>query len=126
MKRISGLYDEPMWTGFAQRELLLQQCSACSAFRYPPAAACPKCLAPAHRWVPASGKGTIITWAIFHRQYLPEYPAPYNVIAVQLAEGPLMASNLEGAAPEGSWIGRGVALTWADTPSGPLPRFKLA
>jgi uncharacterized OB-fold protein len=126
MKRPASLYDEPMWAGFAKRQLLLQQCEKCSAYRYPPASVCPQCLASAHRWSEADGKGTIITWAVFHRQYLPEYPAPYNVIAVQLAEGPLMASNLEGPAPEGSWIGRTVALAWADTPSGPLPRFRLA
>lgn len=126
MKRITGLYDEPMWGGFEKRVLLLQECSSCGASRYPPAAVCPKCLAPEHRWAEASGKGTIVSWAIFHRQYLPEYPAPYNVIAVQLEEGPLMASNLEGPPPEGSWIGRAVVLTWSDSAAGGLPRFRLA
>lgn len=120
------LYDEPMWAGFAQKQLLLQRCSACGTHRYPPAAVCPKCLAPEHQWSPSAGSARIISWAIFHRQYLPAYPAPYNVIAVQLEEGPLMVSNLEGPAPEGAWIGHGVSLTWGETEDGPLPRFKLA
>ena len=63
---------------------------------------------------------------VFHRQYLPAYPAPYNVVAVRLDEGPLMVSNLEGPVPEGSWIGRRVRLTYAEMPDGAvLPRFVL-
>jgi uncharacterized OB-fold protein len=126
MKKARGLYDEKMWAGFAERQLLLQRCDACGTHRYPPAAACAKCLAPGHTWTPASGRAEIVSWAVFHRQYLPAYPAPYNVIAVQLAEGPLMVSNLEGSTPEGTWIGRAVALAWSDMAEGPLPRFRLA
>jgi len=126
MKKARGLYDEKMWAGFAERRLLLQRCDACGTHRYPPAAVCAKCLAPAHTWTPASGRAEIVSWAVFHRQYLPAYPAPYNVIAVQLAEGPLMVSNLEGSTPEGTWIGRAVALAWRDVEGEPLPRFELA
>jgi uncharacterized OB-fold protein len=115
-----------MWKGFAQRRMLLQCCESCDTFRYPPAASCAKCLAPMHRWVEINGRGRIISWAIFHRKYLPNYPTPYNVIAVQLSEGPIMISNLEGALPEGSWIGREVQLTWSETEGvGLLPRFGL-
>ncbi len=126
MKRARGLYDEPMWAGFAERKLLLQQCTECRSHRYPPAGACPECLSPQHRWVEAAGSAQIVSWAIFHKQYLSAYKPPYNVIAVKLAEGPLMVSNLEGPRPQGSWIGCAVSLAWADTESGPLPRFNLA
>ena len=37
-----------------------------------------------------------------------------------------MISNLEGARPEGSWIGRPVTLAYVDMPDGAvLPRFGL-
>jgi uncharacterized OB-fold protein len=58
---------------------------------------------------------------------LPAYPPPYNVIAVRLAEGPIMISNLEGDAPEGSWIGHIVRLIYVPMPDAfILPRFVLA
>ncbi len=126
MAQRRGLYDSPMWQGFGERRLLLQCCAACSAFRYPPAASCARCMSAEHRWVQAAGRGRIISWAIFHRQYLPDYPAPYNVIAVHLAEGPIMISNLEGAVPDGAWVGHDVRLTWRETGDlGLLPRFEL-
>ena len=74
-----------------------------------------------------SGDATILSWEIFHRQYLPAYPAPYNIIAVRLAEGPVMISNLEGTQPDGSWIGQAVRLVYVEMPDGMiLPRFTLA
>lgn len=126
MAKARGLYDVPMWAGFAEKRMLLQRCTACGTHRYPPAPSCAKCLEQSHQWVEIAGTAKIVSWAIFHRQYLPDYPTPYNVIAVQLAEGPMMVSNLEGPAPQGSWIGREVELAWSETASlGLLPRFKI-
>jgi len=69
----------------------------------------------------------IISWAIFHKQYLPAYPAPYNVIAVRLQEGPVLISNLEGDSPPESWINSDVYLVYSTMPDGiVLPRFRLA
>jgi uncharacterized OB-fold protein len=105
----------------------LQRCKACGAFRYPPGPVCPECLAEELEWTALSGQGTIASWAIFHRTYLPAYPAPYNVIAVRLAEGPIMISNLDGPVPHGSWIGAAVQLTYATMKDGfVLPRFLLS
>ena len=123
---VLGLYDRPMWDSIKQRRMALQCCEACGAWQYPPAPGCTVCGSEALAWTPASGRATILSWVVFHRQYLPAYPAPYNAIAVRLAEGPVMISNLEGAKPEGSWIGQAVALTYVDMPDGAvLPRFVL-
>jgi len=67
-----------------------------------------------------------MSWVIFHRTYLPAYPAPYNAITVRLDEGPVMVSNLEGPTPAGSWIGERVRLCYSVMPDGMvLPRFEL-
>ena len=88
---------------------------------------CHECLSPNFTWQPVSGAGTILSWVIFHRQYLDAYPAPYNVIALRLDEGPTFISNLEGAEPEGSWIDRRVQMVPVTFVSGEvLPRFTLA
>jgi hypothetical protein len=49
---------------------------------------------------------------IFRKQYFDDHPAPYNVIAVRLEEGPIVVSNLTGTEPDGSWIGTPVTLTY--------------
>ena len=126
MAKPMALYDKPMWDAIGARGMRLQRCSACGAFRYPPGPSCPACLSPAHDWTPISGKGEIVSWAIFHRKYLPDYPPPYNVIAVRLAEGPMMISNLEGPPPTGSWIGAAVELVYVEVGERVLPRFRLA
>ncbi|UFN48426.1 OB-fold domain-containing protein [Roseomonas sp. OT10] len=123
---VMGLYDRPMWQSIRERRMQLQRCRHCGTWQYPPGPACSACLSEELEWSAISGKGSILSWVIFHRQYLPAYPAPYNVIAVQLDEGPVMISNLEGPAPDGSWIGRRVELVFHDMPDGAvLPRFRL-
>lgn len=124
---VQGLYDRPMWDGIRARDMKLQCCRNCGTWQYPPGPGCHACLSEDLEWSPVSGGGAILSWAIFHRQYLQAYPAPYNVIAVRLDEGPVMISNLEGEGPGGSWIGRRVRLTYAEMPDGAmLPRFTLA
>jgi uncharacterized OB-fold protein len=126
MAKPKALYDQPMWDRIAARDMALQRCRACGTFRYPPGPSCPACLAAEHDWTSLSGKGEIVSWAVFHRKYLADYPPPYNVIAVRLAEGPMMISNLEGPTPMGSWIGAAVELVYVEVGERVLPRFRLA
>lgn len=123
---VLGIYDRKMWAYINQKDLHLQCCLDCGATQYPPTPGCSKCLSINLQWKPVSGHGKIISWAIFHKQYLSAYPAPYNVIAVKLKEGPVMISNLEGDQPQGSWINTNVHLTYTTMQDGIiLPRFKM-
>ena len=123
---VLSMHDWPMWASIQRRAMELQLCSQCGHMRYPPAPVCPTCLSPEASWTALSGDGHILSWAVFHRQYLPAYPAPYNVVAVKLSEGPIMMTNLEGPMPSGNWIGRRVRLTYvADGAGTILPRCRL-
>lgn len=124
---VISLYDEPMWDSIRAHQLHLQQCDSCGRFAYPPTPACPHCLSMAQQWRPVSGRGTILSWVVFHRQYFDNYPPPYNAVAVQLEEGPILISNLTGPEPEGNWVGRAVTLCYEDDPAtGAIPRVRLA
>lgn len=126
-KPVMGLYDKPMWESISARVMRLQRCRACSSWQYPPGPACPQCLSCDLEWTEVSGRGRILSWVVFHRQYLAAYPAPYNSIAVRLEEGPTMITNLEGAMPGPDSIGRPVRLIYVAMPDGMvLPRFELA
>jgi uncharacterized OB-fold protein len=126
-RAVKTIYDEPMWESIRERRWSLQKCDDCAQYRFPPAPICPNCLCMGYTWQALSGQGTILSWVVFHRQYLAEYPPPYNVVAVQLAEGPIVISNLIGTEPEGSWIGRAVEVCYAADGAGDLlPKMQLA
>jgi uncharacterized OB-fold protein len=126
-RAVISLYDEPMWRSIDAGGWHLQQCGQCGEYRYPPAPICAKCLSMAYEWKPLSGRGTILSWVVFHRQYFPDYPAPYNAVAVQLAEGPIVISNLVGPPPGAGWIGQAVEVVYeADAEGRAIPRMKLA
>ncbi len=123
---VMGLYDAPMWGSIHARKMTLQKCCSCASFRYPPGPTCGECLSMQYEWTTIKGGGEIWSWVVFHRSYLPAYPAPYNVIAVKLEEGPMLISNLDGELPAGSWIGCRVQLNYVNMPDGAvLPRFRL-
>lgn len=88
--------SEPFWAGCNDGRLMLQACPACGQLRYPPRPMCPRCNGLEVSWIEASGRGTVYSWIV---PYHPVHPAvvnqvPYNVIIVELAEGPRMVSNL--------------------------------
>ena len=92
-----GLYDDPFWAYAANGELRLQNCDRCGAHRYPPGPSCPDCGAEEATWSALSGRGELLSWTTFHRQYFPNFPAPYVVAAVRTAEGPILIGNVVGA-----------------------------
>lgn len=126
-RAVVSMVDEPMWASIRAQSWSLQVCDDCETTRYPPAPCCPACLSPAATWKPLRGRGEIISWVVFHRQYFDNHPPPYNVVAVKLDEGPLVISNLVGPEPEGSWIGRAVSIVYGDDGTGlTVPKVTLA
>jgi uncharacterized protein len=123
---VLGHYDVPMWQSIGRRAMELQCCADCGRYQYPPGPSCPHCLSTSLVWKKLSGKGEIISWVRFERTYLERYPAPYKVIAVRLAEGPVMISNPEPLDDAACAIGAKVSIVYAalddDTV---LPRFRL-
>lgn len=82
-------YAEQFWEYTKNKEFRLQQCSECGKFRWPPAPACDRCLSEAFEWMTATGRGTLLSWVIFRRQYFHEYPSGHHAGLVELDEGPL-------------------------------------
>lgn len=88
--------NRPFWDGCRRGELLLQRCAQCGRLRYPAGAVCPECLAADAQWQPMSGRGKVFSFVVFHRAYHHawEGKVPYNVALIELAEGPIMLSNV--------------------------------
>ncbi|WP_206516786.1 OB-fold domain-containing protein [Mesorhizobium sp. M7A.F.Ca.MR.245.00.0.0] len=90
--------NRPFWDYALKSIYALQTCDACGDAHVPEAPVCPRCLNDRQTWKPASGKGTLQSWADFHRAYWDGFEAdlPYRTCLVRLDEGPLVVSNLVG------------------------------
>jgi uncharacterized protein len=95
LPRITPL-NKPFWDYALQSVFALQVCVRCGDTRLPPTPVCPKCLSEDQSWEPASGRGTLESWADFHRAYWDGFKEelPYRTCLVKLDEGPLIISNL--------------------------------
>jgi uncharacterized OB-fold protein len=125
--RFFSHYDKEMWDSIAAQQLKLQRCKDCGTFRYPPGACCPNCISTYAEWVAVSGRGKLLAWTTFHRQYLPAYPAPCTSIAVQLEEGPILIANIDQEFVPRLKVDAAVEMIYGLHPDGyTLPRFRLA
>lgn len=124
LPRLFSPYDAPMWESINQKCMKLQWCPESEQFRYPPGPACPISLSMEYEWRAISGLGRIISWTVFHKTYLPAYPAPHLVIAVQLKEGPILVSNMAYSDLERLRLDLPVRMIYADHPDGHIiPSF---
>jgi len=125
--RLYSPYDAPMWESIAQGQMKLQRCPESDMFRYPPGPACPETLSLNYEWTPVSGRAKIISWTVFHRTYLPAYPAPHLVVAIELEEGPIMISYMDHEVLDRIKLDASVNLTYVDHPDGyKIPKAVLA
>jgi hypothetical protein len=121
--------NRPFWEAARGHQLALQRCADCGQFRYPPAPVCPECLSESAEWTPVSGQGIVSTFVVFHKRYFESFAAdiPYNVVQVQLDEGPRLTANLVDVPIDAIRIGMRVEVVFDDvTPEISLPRFRRA
>ena len=119
--------NRSFWEAAKRHELILQRCQQCGHFRYPPGETCPSCLSNRLVWVRVSGYSIVHTWTVFHRVYHPGFAGdvPYNVVAVELAEGPRMLAGLIDCKLEDIRIGMPVEVVFDDvTEEVTLPKFR--
>lgn len=76
----------PFWTGGEQGDLLIQACDACGYLIHPPTGFCPKCESRQTILKPVSGKASIESFTVVHKQWVPGLEVPYVIAMVQLAE----------------------------------------
>lgn len=84
--------------GAKRHELVIQKCTACGTYRFPPRDICSNCLSSQSLWEKVSGNGEVFSYSIMHQVYHPGFAkdVPYAVVLVQLQEGPRITSNLVG------------------------------
>jgi len=88
--------NRPFWEGCRQGKLLLQYCDQCQQHQFYTRLYFMHCGSSNVRWVSASGRGVIYSYTVIHQNKSPEFvqDTPYNVVVVQLAEGPRLMSTI--------------------------------
>ena len=123
-----GPDSAPFWQGCREHRLLLPTCRACGKAHLPPGPVCPFCFADEIEWRQASGRGRISTWTRVHKAWFPAFAdeVPYNVVQVELDEGPRLTSQLVGARDPDIAVGAQVAVVFTDVDDGlTLHNFRI-
>ena len=92
--RTHGPGHDEFWAWCNKGELRLQRCSECGQISWPVVKACEYCGGTQLSWEKMSGRGKIVSWCTFERDYYNNLlPIPWETILVELDEGPLFVSN---------------------------------
>lgn len=112
---IIDLDSEPFWDAVRNHTLVLQRCANCKTYRHPPMPMCPNCNSFDQEWVESAGRGKVHSWIVVR---VPSHPffgqVPYNVVLVEMEEGPRLFSNLLGVEPEDIYENMPVQVDFVD------------
>ncbi len=113
--RTLGPGHDQFWNWCRQSQLRLQCCAACGHMPWPIVQACEHCGQTELTWKSVSGNGKVISWCRFeHDYYGGTLPIPWDVILVELEEGPLLISNPHGFTCDTSTSGMRVKLAFVE------------
>jgi uncharacterized protein len=121
-------WNAPYWQAAKRHEFVAQQCRACGYVHLPPGPVCTNCLSVDQDWIPLSGKGIIYSFGVYYQLWHTGFKEeiPYNVVLIELAEGPQIISQVVGCKSEALACGAPVEVTFEDvTPEITLPKFRL-
>ena len=126
--------SRPFFDGARRGVLLLRRCCACGTFMSPTGGLgtplrprCIDCFSADLEWAPASGQGTLYSFALMHQVYDPAFAAevPYNIAVVELDEGVRMTANVVGCANEELRIGMPLVVTFEQVSEEvAIPKFR--
>jgi len=121
--------SRPFWDACRRHEWMLPFCVDCGRAHLPPGPVCPHCFSPDLQWRVASGRGTVSSWVLVHKAWLSSFAKelPYNVIQIELEEGPRLTASFIGDGPHRLAVGLRVVVDYDDVgPDLTLPRFRSA
>jgi uncharacterized protein len=115
------------WRGAQEGRLLFQRCQVCGSVQFPSRHQCATCWSADLDWIQSSGAGIVESFTIVRRAPVERFRAktPYVVVAVRVAEGPRMITNLLGDEALKVEIGDKVQVVFPPVEEGlVLPQFQ--
>lgn len=119
-------FTRTYWDAAADGRLLLRRCAACGRAHHYPREFCPYCWSEDVRWEEASGRATLYTWSVVHRNDLPPFGerTPYVPAVVDLVEGPRMMTEIVEGEEETLRVGMGLEVVFRDAGEFAVPVFR--
>ncbi len=120
----------PFFAALKKHEFRLMKCKVCGAWYWPAAYCLNHPGKPYYgdlEWTIASGKGKVFTYNIHYRAFHPGFveDLPYVYAMIELAEGPMITSNIIGCDPKEVKIGMPVEVVFQDINENfTLPMFR--
>jgi uncharacterized protein len=103
------------FAGAARGELMIPRCASCDGYVWYPQDACPRDGGPLV-WTAVSGRGSLFTWAVVRRAFLPAFEdrVPFVTALVALAEDPAvrLCTYVVGTEPHDLVADAAVAVTF--------------
>lgn len=118
----------PFWTGGRDGMLLIMRCRDCGYYVHPPSPRCPKCLGDRVDPTAVSGRGTVYTYTINRRQWVPGLEVPFvlAVIALDEQQDLRLVSNVVGCPADEVVIGMPVEVEFIERGQAFVPVFRKA
>lgn len=97
----------PFWEGARAGRLMIMRCDDTGRHYFYPRPFSPFTWSTKVSWVSASGRATLYTWSVIHRNELPPWNerVPYVAAVVELDEGPRMQTLLVDCDPDRLRVG---------------------
>lgn len=118
------------WDGAREGRLLIQRCSACTRYQYPPDVVCTFCQSPRVEPAAVSARGTLYSYSVVDRAFNQGFvnALPYVLALVELDEqsGLRMIANIVEAGSVPLEIGMPLEVTFEDRGEVVMPQFRPA
>ncbi len=121
-------HSEPYWRALREHRLILQKCGGCDAVRHYPRLLCDRCYSTEYDWIEAAGTGTVHSWTVTHKAFLPAFAdqVPAIFVTVDLKEGVRMNGQLRDGSAEDLRIGLPVSVEFLEVSEAlTVPMFRL-
>lgn len=114
------------WTSGESGVLRFQRCRSCGHVLHPPQPMCPECLSDDIGIEVVSGRATVACCSINHHQWHPDFPPPYVLAIVEIAEAPYvrLTTQIVNCAPEEVAIGDKVQVVFQQQGPAWMPMFE--
>ena len=121
-----SLSTSGFWSSGRDGVLRIAECQSCRRRIHPPLPICPTCRARDIELTPVSGRATVVAVSVNHHPWLPDFPPPYVVAIVALAEDDRarLTTNIVGCDPEGVTIGQQVRVVFEQHDDVWIPLFE--